>query len=295
MTQTLLSIGECMVEMAPQGDGTYAMGFAGDTFNTAWYAKRSAPALDIAYLSAVGDDAASAQLTDFIKTADIRPVLSVRAGHSVGLYLISLTDGERSFSYWRDTSAARRLAENLDGIAALGKGDMAFFSGITLAILPDSGRATLLDTLRAARAKGVQIAFDPNLRPRLWSDTSTMCDWVMRGAAVSDIALPSFEDEASFFNDASPEATLVRYQNSGAALVVVKNGAAPALVGESNNRDSIAPTPVATVIDTTAAGDSFNGRFLTGLLQGETAAAATKAACQVSARVISARGALVDL
>jgi 2-dehydro-3-deoxygluconokinase len=31
----ILCIGECMVELAPTGDGTYRQGFAGDTFNMA--------------------------------------------------------------------------------------------------------------------------------------------------------------------------------------------------------------------------------------------------------------------
>ena len=42
MTSRFLSIGECMIEMALQEDGRYAMGYAGDTFNTAWYARRVA-------------------------------------------------------------------------------------------------------------------------------------------------------------------------------------------------------------------------------------------------------------
>ncbi|MEC8581608.1 MAG: PfkB family carbohydrate kinase, partial [Pseudomonadota bacterium] len=107
MTQTVLAIGECMVEMAPTGDGHYAMGFAGDTFNTAWYLRKLAgDDLNVSYFSAVGDDAASAQMTAFMQDAGVTPELRVIPGASVGLYMISLKDGERSFSYWRSASAA---------------------------------------------------------------------------------------------------------------------------------------------------------------------------------------------
>ena len=39
MTKTFLSIGECMVEMAPTAAGDYSLGFAGDILNTAWYVR----------------------------------------------------------------------------------------------------------------------------------------------------------------------------------------------------------------------------------------------------------------
>ena len=38
--KTIVSIGECMVELASAGDGLYRRGFAGDTLNTAWYLHR---------------------------------------------------------------------------------------------------------------------------------------------------------------------------------------------------------------------------------------------------------------
>lgn len=44
-----------MVEMAPTEDGNYSKGFAGDTFNTAWYLKCQLPTIwRVWYLAAVG-------------------------------------------------------------------------------------------------------------------------------------------------------------------------------------------------------------------------------------------------
>jgi 2-dehydro-3-deoxygluconokinase len=60
----VLCIGECMAEMVPTGGSQdYRLGFAGDTFNTAWYLARSAPLVQVSYLTVVGDDAISAQMT----------------------------------------------------------------------------------------------------------------------------------------------------------------------------------------------------------------------------------------
>ena len=292
----LLSIGECMVELAPRADGAFAMNFAGDTFNTAWYAARTAPkGLTVSYLSAVGDDALSVRMADFMAQAGITPVLARRPGRSVGLYMISLKDGERSFSYWRDTSAARSLADDLDVLPGLKAGDMAYFSGITMAILSDAARERLLLALTRARAAGVTVTFDPNLRPRLWPDMDTMRHWITRAAEVCDIALPSYEDEAVHFGDADPAGTADRYSRAGAGVVVVKNGAEAVLLRTPQGDTQIAPPKIAKVVDTTAAGDSFNAGFLVGILSGEDAATATHRACALAAQVVQHPGALVPV
>ena len=56
------SIGECMVELTlPREEGGASrVGFAGDTLNAAIYLKRSAPELEVAYVTALGTDPLSA-------------------------------------------------------------------------------------------------------------------------------------------------------------------------------------------------------------------------------------------
>lgn len=289
----VLCIGECMVELAPAEGELFAMGFAGDTFNTAWYLRRLLPAsVQVDYLSAVGEDAISTRMLAFMSGEGLGTGHIARIpGRSVGLYMIQLQDGERSFSYWRSTSAARclaadagRLARALDGVS------LAYVSGITLAILPPEDRDHLLKALAAARATGTVVAFDPNIRPALWSDPGTMRASLMAGAEVADIVLPSFDDEAKHFGDVDPAATARRY--SAAGMVIVKDGANPitALVGGAL---SLHPTeaPVA-IVDTTAAGDSFNAGFLAAHLSGSGLADAVAGGARLAARVVAEKGAL---
>jgi 2-dehydro-3-deoxygluconokinase len=274
----IVSIGECMVELAPlPSEGQFQLGFAGDTMNTAWYLRKLLGREHrVDYLSAVGQDAISDQMLDFLRDAGIGTGHIARhPDRTVGLYMIQLQAGERSFSYWRGQSAARCLADDTARLGtALDGADIAFVSGITLAILPADGRTRLLAALASFRRGGGTVVFDPNLRPRLWDSASEMTEAVMDAAGISDTVLPSHEDEATWFRDADPEATLTRYRQAGAATVVVKNGPGAILMGENGEIRQFTPDPVPRVIDTTAAGDSFNAGYLAARLAGKPIAAA---------------------
>ena len=291
----IVCVGECMVEMAPRdAAGGFGMAFAGDTANTAWYLRQLRPDWRIDYLTAVGTDAVSDRMLRFLEDAGIGTGHVARvADRTVGLYLIELEHGERSFAYWRGESAARRLADDQGALdCALEGADLVFLSGITLAILAPRGRAALLASLARAARSGTIVAFDPNLRPRLWEGGAVMCEAVTETARQARIVLPSHDDEAAAFGDAGPAKTLARY--AGVETVVVKNGAGRILYRHQNQGGHHDPVAVAEVIDSTAAGDSFNAAFLAALLAGEGVAAAAGAGAALSAHVIKGRGALVQ-
>lgn len=294
---TFLAVGECMVEMAPTGEGTFQMGFAGDTLNTAWYARKCLPASwTTGYFTAVGKDQVSGQMLDFLRQSgiDVSQVLELD-DRTVGLYMIQLKDGERSFAYWRSQSAARRLASEQAQLSeALTGADLIYFSGITLAILPEADRNTFFDTLRSARRAGAKTAFDPNLRPRLWESADIMRACVTEAAGLCDLVMPSFEDELAHFGDQSANMSADRYLAAGAGMVVVKNGPEEVICARPQERQAFQPSPVQNVVDTTAAGDSFNAAFLGEYLTSGDIAASVAAGARLAGTVIQHRGALVD-
>lgn len=292
----ILSIGEAMVELSGAGDGHWKLGIAGDTLNTAWYLRQLLPHdWQVGYCSRVGMGEFSQKAVEFIAAAGIDTTTISRDPHrEIGLYAISLKDGERSFSYWRDNSAAKQLAGDPGVLASALRGtQIAYLSGITLAILDEDDRRTLLRGLQLAKAGGAQIVFDPNLRPRLWSDTDTMCREVEAMAAIADLILPSFDDEREFFGDNDPKATIQRYLASGSRQVVVKAGGAAIYYGGNEAEGLIDDLPQETPVDTTSAGDSFNAGYLAAKLQGSPVDEAIRAGHALSSKVIQYRGALV--
>lgn len=294
----IVAIGECMGELSETGTpGTLGMGFAGDTLNTAYYLRQCLGSdWQVDYVSAVGTDGLSDRMVEFLSAEGIGTTHIRRlADKTIGLYYITLKDGERSFTYWRNDSAARKLASDPAALTrALEGADLAYWSGITLAILPNQDRLTLIEALSQFAGRGGRVVFDPNLRPRLWDNPETMRGWIHRAAAISDLCLPSFDDEATWFGDADPAATVKRYVGEGARRVIVKNGAADVTYQAGDGvMDALPIPPAERVVDTTAAGDSFNAGYLAAELRGASIPDAITAGARLAASVIGARGALV--
>ncbi|MBU2981717.1 sugar kinase [Lentibacter algarum] len=295
---SILGIGECMIELSGAGPDLWQQRFSGDVFNALWYARAySEPDAEIGFHTALGEDPLSDQLLAFAKSGGINCDDTPRiADRRPGLYAIHLNGAERSFTYWRDTSAARMMVRQPGQLwQKVAAADVVYFSGITLAILPPDDLGELLTGLVQHKKQGAVLAFDPNIRPHLWSDKTRMLDMISKAAAISDLVLPSFDDETSAFGDATPEISARRYESLGARHVVVKNGPADTvhLADGSLTRFSVAP--VQNVIDTTAAGDSFNGAYVASLMRGLPVDEAIRTAQGCAGQVIGHKGAIIPL
>jgi 2-dehydro-3-deoxygluconokinase len=295
--QRFVSIGECMIEMSGGEDRQYRLGYAGDTLNTAWYMRALlGPDWSVDYFTGLGEDRYSNDIKAFLQannigTSHIRTISNRRPG----LYMIHQEAGDRHFTYWRDTSAAKLLADSKDDLAdAVRDAKVVYFSGITLAILAPRARGRLLGAIVRARDSGARIVFDTNIRPALWTSPRVMMSVLTAAATLCDVVMPTHSDEAPLFGDKSIEDTADRYLELGVEEVVVKNGANDALIATATERVRIAPPPASSVVDATGAGDSFNGAYLSARLAGKSLQEAAEAGHRTAGIVIGQKGALVD-
>lgn len=288
-----------MAELQSADAGLYSLGFGGDTFNTAWYVRALTQVenLNVEYVTAVGGDPLSARFETFLEKNCIGGRFVQRIpDRNIGLYLISLKNAERSFTYWRNLSAAKLMADDINHITkALKQADIIYFSGVTLAILDEPYRGNFLAALHKMKNLGKMIVFDSNARPKLWNSPATMKAATVAGYRVATVAVPTFEDDRQIFGDVTPAASAERIESYGVAEVIVKNGDKPSLVSVHGHLTSVSPNSVEHIIDTTGAGDSFNAGYIAARSNNYTPTEAAKFAHLVAARVIGGRGALIDM
>lgn len=266
----LCVLGECMLEVSAESLTSArvpaGLAYGGDTLNTALYYARMGGA--VSYLTALGDDPLSHWMLDdwAAQGIDCSHVQKVEGG-APGLYLIQVDEqGERSFVYWRDQSPARRLLQSVEELTRLlnkasSGAELFYLSGISLALMTKQTRDAFFEFAVAFRAGGGRIAFDSNHRPLLWRDVELAKQSYQSMYANTDIALSTGDDEYALFGGGSTQDVVERLTSWGVEEIVVKNGDGGATLQASGAVSDIPATSV-RVVDTTAAGDSFNAAYL---------------------------------
>ena len=285
--------GEPMVELSSVTDDTARLGVGGDSFNTAVYLARAG--VDVQYVTAIGDDPMSARVLQALSKEGVgTDFVTVLTGKPVGLYAISLDDhGERTFTYWRSASAFRDWfsCDQLDrAMGAMERACLLYFSGITLSVFTPCERERIRQLAADVQSNGHAVAFDTNYRPSGWrrrEDAQSAIDQIMPHVSI---ALPTFEDEADLFGVRTPEACVARWRAAGVAEVCVKSGPRGALLSTGG---WVAPQRPLKPVDTTGAGDSFNGAYLAARLHGAASAEAAMKANALAGRVIMSNGAII--
>jgi len=294
-------IGECMIELNGEPFSNMVQAYGGDSLNTAVYMARVACGqTEVHYVTAMGCDPLSRGMVERWQQEGVKTELVLSdPTRQPGLYLIQLdSQGERTFLYWRDQSAARYLLRHprFDEVEEqLLNMDMIYLSGISLAILPPADREILIELLAAASKRGVEIAFDSNYRPALWASAEQARLCYQQVLAITDLALVTNDDERTLWGDNSDEQTLARLQSSGVKRALLKRGKEACLYRDfiQAHHCQVAPQKVDKVVDTTSAGDSFNAGFLTAWLQGQAPQICAELGHDLAGTVIQHKGAII--
>lgn len=291
-----LCIGECMVELRAIDATTMRVGYAGDTYNAAVYLWRSAAELgidvEVGYLTGLGTDEFSTRMRDAWEREHIRDQSISIDGALPGLYTVHVDDrGERRFSYWRSGSAAQQLFSTTEWVDEI-CGEAIHLSGVTLQLLSEAALGRLVERLAVLRQQGALISFDTNYRSVGWSSPQTAAAVMDTVSTVATVVFATFDDERAMHGCRSAREAAQRLENLNIPEIVVKSGADGALVVADNELVAVEATPVARVVDTTAAGDSFAGGYLAARIGGRTPVQAADIASQVAATVVTYPGAI---
>jgi 2-dehydro-3-deoxygluconokinase len=296
--------GECMIEQSV--NETFR--FGGDSLNSALYLARVAPQkkLTASYITAIGQDTESLHLLQQWQEEQLNTsFVSQIPGRQLGRYSIVNNDqGERSFNYDRDDSAAKYYFSQKGSpleVALLSKSiDYLYFTGISLAILSDHDCQHLLNLLTEFKKKGGRIIFDNNYRPILWQHRQPLY-FYQQAMAIADIAFLTDEDEFALYGGSTIESILTRYPLSwinGGAELVIKQGDKPCIIRPVTKETVLVKvaSPALSkdkIIDTCAAGDAFAAGYLAKRLLGDSIHTSAHFAHALAGRVIQYSGAII--
>ena len=261
-------VGECMIELNGDisslgiTDSNMQVNFGGDTYNSAVYFNRLANnKTNTFYCTALSNDSFSKKMILRFKSEKLNcEYVRIDGNTPPGLYSIEIDEhGERSFSYWRDQSPFKKLFTGLNGkalIKNISKADTFYYSGITIGILDEIQQSQLINIGSSA----ITSAFDFNFRRQLHSDKKKYKKLFKQINNSIDIHFVSYDDVQELFNVKSPvEVFEILDNKKNLVLIRYKNN----IIFRNNHEDIKTITvPHGEVIDTTAAGDSFNGAFL---------------------------------
>jgi 2-dehydro-3-deoxygluconokinase len=207
---------------------------------------------------------------------------------SPGIYAIHNDDqGERSFLYWRDKSAARAmfdLPQIEEALDAARHADLLYFSLVSLAIIPTDARRRLLAAAAMLVERGGMVGYDSNYRPRLWPDRETAAKVSNAAMACVTIGMPTFEDEIALSEETvDPDLIADRWLAAGCSEVAVKAGKDGCFLKTTDREVQHFPSMSKAVADTTGAGDAFNAGYLAARIAGQPMETAIDQAQQLAA------------
>ena len=296
----IIALGEPMVEFnqTRANDANYLQGFGGDTSNAIIAcARQGAPC---AYLTRIGDDAFGHKLLGLWQAESVgtQGVQTDAAAHTA-VYFVTHSEGGHAFSYLRSGSAASRMTPDFLPRALIQGAQFLHISGISQAISA-SACDTVFAAIGIARAAGVKVAFDTNLRLRLWPIEQARAV-MTRTIALTDYLLPSLEDMQAIAQCDEPAAILDWCFEHGARNVVLKRGAQGCMVATREQRKVVpghhtaVPGHRVNAVDATGAGDCFDGALLARLHAGDDLVTAAHYANAAAALTTTGFGAVAPL
>ena len=249
-TIDIVGIGEPLVEFSAvtlDGREVFQRGFGGDTSNAVIAAARQGASC--AFFTALGDDRFGPSFLDLWDREKVdRSSVTITAGKRTGIYFITQENGDHSFTYWREGSAASLISPDSLPKDVIAAARVLHVSGISQAI-SQSACDCVDAAITQAKRHGTLVNYDTNLRLRLWPLEKAR-QVIHASVARSDIARPGLDDAMQLTGLDRPEDICDFYLGLGPQIVALTMGSKGTMVAIPGERRVLAAMPV-TVVDAT--------------------------------------------
>lgn len=269
----LVSLGELLVDFTPagtseKGNPLFERNPGGGPANLACAAARLG--VKTAFIGQVGDDTFGRALRDIVRDNQVDVTrLRLTERYQTSLSFVHLAaDGDRSFSFYRRQGADTMLTPETEDFEMVANTRCFFYSSV-LMTGGDSRQASFRLAAHARQAGAVTV-YDPNLRLNLWASAEEAREVILHAMQWAAVVKVSEEELTFLTGETEWEQGAAKLRETfGMDALLVTLGAEGCLAYIGEHRLELPGFPVRTV-DTTAAGDSFTGGFLYGLLGDKT-------------------------
>lgn len=221
-----------------------------------------------AFIGMVGNDSFGEFLIDVVREQEIitdNLKKTDEAGTTLA-FVHTASDGERSFSFYRNPGADMMLREENIDFRLLNRARIFHFG--TLSMTAPGIEETTKKAVQFAREQEKLVSFDPNIRLPLWDNAAHAREMMRYGISMCDI-LKISDDEVKFLTGASDvlagaEQIWLEY---GLRMMCVTMGKGGSIVFYDDLKVSCPAYLTKDTIETTGAGDTFMGCILDAVLE----------------------------
>lgn len=201
-------------------------------------------------------------------------------------FVTYFNDGSRQFIFHMgNTPAVEPKAPNIEDLAGI-----KYFHVMGCSLMAEENfAAEIVKTLHLARQAGAKISFDPNIRKELLRGSSAI-SIVKEVFEHTNIFMPGIDELLMITEQTTVEEAIAKcFENPKLEWVVLKKGSKGSTIYSRNETSDIGIFPV-EVVDTTGAGDSFDGAFISSLLDNKSIQSSAIIATAAAALNTSALG-----
>lgn len=225
--------------------------------------------LNTSFLGKIGDDMHGEFLKNTLQTEKVNTDgLIIDKDYFTTLAFVDLNEkGERSFSFARKHGADTFMTKDDINLEIL-KESKVFHIG-SLSLTTDLGKETTLYALEKAKEYGAFISYDPNYRASLWDNEEAAKKEMRELIKYADFMKISEEECELLTGDSDPYIACEVLNSYGVKVVCVTLGENGVVVGVNGCSKQVYGYTPLKVTDTTGAGDSFWGGFLTEIIKND--------------------------